>query len=255
MHLLYRGFGTNCLYGVRVSWTKPLNGVDNTGSDMSNKFLLSRVAFVSYFALRSVNRIIKIIFLINFAWMDSLSEILVTMAAIITTLFSVLGKYKSPVSDSTNYRCSGACVAEYFYREKYSLWHIGQNDRSAYLYNLTGREKLQIEATNFTSAGVTDFTQISDNLLKFHVIILFSLQSIYLSLQWKKNSSLHLQYKSILGRTSLYKVSKWNKSLFIVENISNGKVTLLEWFFYILILLSNTKVSTYILIVEGILKI
>ena len=37
-----------------------------------------------------------------------------------------------------------------------------------------------------------------------------------------------------------------NKNLFLVENISNGKVTLLEWFFYIIILLSNTKVCTYI---------
>ena len=53
---------------------------------------LSRVAFMSYFAMRSVNRIIKIIFLINFDWMNSLSERLVTSAAIITTILSILGK-------------------------------------------------------------------------------------------------------------------------------------------------------------------
>ena len=53
---------------------------------------LSRVALVSYFAMRSFNRIIKITFLINFDWMNSLSEYLVTSAAILTTAFSVLGK-------------------------------------------------------------------------------------------------------------------------------------------------------------------
>ena len=47
---------------------------------------------MSYFAMRSVNRIIKIIFLINFDWMNSLSERLVTSAAIITTILSILGK-------------------------------------------------------------------------------------------------------------------------------------------------------------------
>ena len=52
---------------------------------------MSRVAFVSYFAMRSVNRIIKITFLINFDWMNSLSECLVTSAALLTTLLSVLG--------------------------------------------------------------------------------------------------------------------------------------------------------------------
>ena len=104
---------------------------------------------------------------------------------------------------------AGACLAEYFYRENYNLWHIGPTDRSAYLYNLTGTEKLQFEATNFNTTGGTHYLtnqyweiflpQISDNLLKFHVIVLLSLQSIYIALQWKRNSSLHLQYKSILG--------------------------------------------------------
>ena len=53
---------------------------------------LSRVAFVSYFAMRSVNRIIKITFLINFDWMTSLSEGLVISGAIITTVFSIIGR-------------------------------------------------------------------------------------------------------------------------------------------------------------------
>ena len=52
---------------------------------------LSSVAFVAYFTMRSVNRVIKITFLINFDWMTSLSECLVTSAAILTTLLSVLG--------------------------------------------------------------------------------------------------------------------------------------------------------------------
>ena len=51
-----------------------------------------RVILVSYFAMRSVNRIIKITFLVNFDWMSSLSEGLVISAAIITTVLSILGR-------------------------------------------------------------------------------------------------------------------------------------------------------------------
>ncbi len=42
--------------------------------------------------MRSINRIIKIAFFINFDWVNSLSEGLVTSAAIITTLISILGR-------------------------------------------------------------------------------------------------------------------------------------------------------------------
>ena len=59
---------------------------------LANTYLLSRVAFVSYFAMRSVNRMIKITFLLNFDWMHSLSDFLVNSAAILTTFMSVLGK-------------------------------------------------------------------------------------------------------------------------------------------------------------------
>ena len=48
---------------------------------------------------------------------------------------------------------SGHCGVEYFYREKFNLWHIGNSDRSAYLYNLTGTEKLQLEATTTKTTG------------------------------------------------------------------------------------------------------
>ena len=51
-----------------------------------------RVSFVSYFAMRSVNRVIKIAFLINFDWINSLSECWVTSASLITTIISVLGR-------------------------------------------------------------------------------------------------------------------------------------------------------------------
>ena len=111
-----------------------------------------RVAFVSYFAMRSVNRIIKIIFLINFDWMNSLSECLLTSASILTTLASVLGRNESFYCLTCNL-LTGACGAEYFYREKYHLWHIGRSDQSAYLYNLTGTEKLQLEATTTRTTG------------------------------------------------------------------------------------------------------
>ena len=97
---------------------------------------------------------IKITFLLNFDWMHSLSDFLVNSAAILTTLMSVLGKSQFPFMNP-NANVPGACGAENFYREKYNLWHIGQNDRSAYLYNLTGTEKLQFETANFNSTGGT----------------------------------------------------------------------------------------------------
>ena len=160
---------------------------------------------MSYFAMRSVNRIIKITFLINFDWMNSLSECLVTSAAIITTVLSALGR-KDKLYSLTCNLLTGACGAEYFYREKYQLWHIGRSDQSAYLYNLTGAEKLELERTTTRTTGwsalqskITTNYDFLENLLKVHVLILLSLQSFYIILQWKKNSSLHLHYKSLIG--------------------------------------------------------
>ena len=118
-----------------------------------------RVILVSYFAMRSVNRIIKITFLINFDWMSSLSECLVTSAAIITTLLSVLGRTDTFPPLIRRNLLIGACGAEYFYREKYHLWHIGRSHRSAYLYNLTGTEKVQWEATTTRTTGWTALYQ------------------------------------------------------------------------------------------------
>ena len=59
---------------------------------ISHDLLSLRVILVSYFAMRSINRIIKIAFFINFDWVNSLSEGLVTSAAIIMTLLSILGR-------------------------------------------------------------------------------------------------------------------------------------------------------------------
>ena len=112
-----------------------------------------RVAFVSYFAMRSVNRIIKITFLINFDWINSLSECLLTSASLLATLLSVLGRFNNLFPSLACNLLTGACGAEYFYRENYNLWHIGRSDRSAYLYNLTGTEKLQLEATTTRTTG------------------------------------------------------------------------------------------------------
>ena len=112
-----------------------------------------RVILVSYFAMRSVNRIIKITFLVNFDWMSSLSEGLVISAAIITTVLSILGRNDKHLCSLSPNLSAVTCVLEYFYREKYHLWHIGLSDQSAYLYNLTGTEKLQLEAETTRSTG------------------------------------------------------------------------------------------------------
>ena len=90
--------------------------------------------------MRSVNRIIKIMFLVNFDWMNSLSESLVSTAAILTTVLSV----------------SGTCLAEFLYREKYNMWHIGRSYHSQYLYNLTGADKIELEATTTRTTGDGD---------------------------------------------------------------------------------------------------
>ena len=109
------------------------------------RIMMTRVAFVCYFAMRSVNRIIKITFLLNFDWMNSLSESVVSTAAVLTTLLSV----------------SGSCVAEFLYREENNMWHIGRSDRTAYLYNLTGTDKLQLQATTTKTTGEEKFLGFS----------------------------------------------------------------------------------------------
>ena len=87
--------------------------------------------------MRSVNRIIKIMFLVNFDWINSLSESLVSTAAILTMVLSV----------------TGTCLAEFLYREKYNMWHIGRSYHSQYLYNLTGADKIELEATTTRTTG------------------------------------------------------------------------------------------------------
>ena len=48
----------------------------------------------------------------------------------------------------------GACGSEILFREKHNLWHIGRSDQSAYLYNLTGAEHKEMEATTTRTSGV-----------------------------------------------------------------------------------------------------
>ena len=75
------------------------------------KIFISRIILVSYFAMRSVNRIIKITFLINFDWMASISEGLVISGAIITTVLSILGTTRTQCSPlSLVEECRGSAL-------------------------------------------------------------------------------------------------------------------------------------------------
>ena len=49
---------------------------------------------------------------------------------------------------------SGSCIAEFLYREKYNLWHIGRSAHTAFLYNLTGKEREELEATTTKTSGL-----------------------------------------------------------------------------------------------------
>ena len=142
--------------------------------------------------MRSVNRIIKIMFLVNFDWMNSLSESLVSTAAILTTVLSV----------------SGTCLAEFLYREKYNMWHIGRSYHSQYLYNLTGADKIELEATTTRTTGDGRdgdgddvLSHVAENFYKFHVLGLLLLQSIYIVLQWRQN--LYTTQRSLIGETGI----------------------------------------------------
>ena len=62
---------------------------------------------------------------------------------------------------------------------------------------------------------------------------LLLLQSIYIVLQWRQN--LYTTQRSLIGETGIVREVRL-MIYYLVENISNGKISLLEWSFYFLIL-------------------
>ena len=158
--------------------------------------------------MRSINRIIKITFLINFDWMTSLSECLVTSAAILTTFLSVLGSNNWSLSSSVLVCYPRSLWSRIYLQRKvpamahWPEWPV----RVPLQYHWGG--KIATGENNYQNYRFISFTQRNsddnflENFMKFHVLILFSLQSFYIALQWKKNSTLHLHYKSLIGDQS-----------------------------------------------------
>ena len=164
-----------------------------------------RVILVSYFAMRSVNRIIKITFLVNFDWMSSLSEGLVISGAIITTFLSILGR--TDIFIPSVVICQQLLVFQNISTEKSIIsGTLGEvSNRHIFIISLERKKlswkqqlrELQVDRLQMCRKILTN---LLENPLKIHVLLLCSLQTFYIILQWKKNSSLHTSYKSLLGK-------------------------------------------------------